>query len=60
LKANLPNIPEGQRNGFAVAMDSMYRVPNDPLVSYINFYKGSKKDRNLTIYTRRGPPLFLQ
>jgi len=60
LKANLPKIPEGHRNGFAVAMDPMYRVPNEPLISYINFYKGSKKDRNLTVYTRRSPPLFLQ
>lgn len=60
LKANLPKIPEGRRNGFAIAMDPIYRVPNEPLISYINFYKGSKKDRNLTVYTRRSPPLFLQ
>jgi len=59
LKANVPAIPDGPRNGFAVAMDPMYRVPNDPLASYIQFYKGSKKDRNLTNYTRRQPPAFL-
>ena len=59
LKANVPAIPDGSRNGFAVAMDPIYRVPNDPLTSYINFYKGSKKDRNLTVYTRRQPPAFL-
>lgn len=59
LREHLPNIPDSPRNGFAVAMDLKYRVPNDPLGSYINFYKGSKKERNLTVYTRRSAPGFL-
>lgn len=60
LKNNLPpGISHCDRNGFAIAMDDEYRVPNDPLASYIKYYKGSKKDRNLTTYTRRTPPAFL-
>jgi len=60
LKVNFPpGISNKQRNGFAVAMDDEYRVPNDPVASYINYYKGSKRDRNLTVYTRRQPPRFL-
>ena len=60
LKANLPpGMKSAERNGFAVAMDDEYRVINDPVASYIKYYKGSKKDRNLTIYTRRQSPAFL-
>jgi hypothetical protein len=59
LKANVPNIPEGKLMTFAVAMDPEYKVSGDPIASYIKYYKGSKKDRNLTVYTRRTPPDFL-
>ena len=60
LKVNLPpGMKSAERNGFAVAMDDEYRVINDPVASYIKYYKGSKKDRNLTIYTRRQSPAFL-
>jgi len=60
LKAHPPpGICDDDRNGFAVAMDDEYKVADDPIASYINYYKGSKKDRNLTVYTRRGPPAFL-
>lgn len=59
LKNNLPpNMNHGERNGFAIAMDPKYRL-EDPVESYINFYKGSKKDRNLTNYTKRIKPWFL-
>ena len=59
LKANLPpGISRAERNSFAIAMDPKYRL-TDPIESYINFYKGSKKDRNLTVYTRRITPGFL-
>jgi hypothetical protein len=60
LKANPPNIPEGDLKTFAVAMDDIYKVPSDPVASYIQYYKGSKQDRNLTVYTRREPPGFLR
>ena len=59
LKANVPSIPKDDLKTFAVAMDDIYKVPNDPVTSYIQYYKGSKKDRNLTVYTRREPPGFL-
>jgi hypothetical protein len=59
LKNNLPpGMKRGERNSFAVAMDPQYKV-EDPVQSYINFYRGSKRERNLTTYTRRSPPLFL-
>ena len=60
LKANLPpGISRGDRNGFAIAMDDEYRVKGDPIASYIQYYKGAKKDKNLTNYTRRAKPMFL-
>ena len=60
LKANIPpGINPSERVDFAVAMDLVYRVPNDAVASYIKYYKGSKKDRNLTVYTRRAAPGFL-
>jgi hypothetical protein len=60
LKANVPpGMPGNERNGFAIAMDEKYRVSGDPIASYIQFYKGSKQDRNLTVYTRREKPAFL-
>jgi hypothetical protein len=60
LKANIPPIPKEELKSFAVAMDDIYRVPNDPIASYIKYYKGSKQDRNLTVYTRREKPSFLE
>ena len=60
LKANVPpGISANERNGFAIAMDEKYRVAGDPIASYIQFYKGSKQERNLTVYTRREKPGFL-
>jgi hypothetical protein len=60
LKANIPaGISPRERNGFAVAMDDVYRVKGDPLSSYIQYYRGAKKDKNLTVYTRRKAPAFL-
>jgi hypothetical protein len=60
LKANIPpGISHRERNGFAIAMDDAYRVMNDPVASYINYYKGEKKAKNLTVYTRRPAPEFL-
>lgn len=60
LKANLPpGIREGERNGFAVAMDDIYKVAGDPVTSYRLYYANSKQERNLTVYTRREKPAFL-
>lgn len=60
LKTNIPpGISDKERGEFAVAMDNEYRVVGNPVASYIKYYKGSKKDRNLTVYTRRATPWFL-
>jgi hypothetical protein len=59
LKANVPDIPKGELKTFSVAMDDIYKVPGDPVASYIKYYKGSKQERNLTVYTRREKPGFL-
>jgi hypothetical protein len=59
LKANIPDIPKGPLKTFSVAMDDIYKVPGDPVHSYIRYYKGSKQARNLTTYTRREKPWFL-
>jgi hypothetical protein len=56
LKENVPDIRPLPRMGFAIAMDSIYRVKGDPIASYINFYKTSKKERGLLVYTRRSNP----
>ena len=58
LQANPPPLPDGPRTPFALAMPDEYKMP-DPVASYINFYTGSKKERGLTTYTRREPPLWL-
>lgn len=60
LKANIPpGIRKADRAEFAVAMDDEYKVSGDPIASYIKYYKGSKQERNLTVYTRRVAPMFL-
>jgi hypothetical protein len=60
LKANIPpGIRKADRAEFAVAMDAEYKVSGDPIASYIKYYKGSKQERNLTVYTRRAAPTFL-
>jgi len=60
LKNNIPpGIKKTKRRDFAVAMDDEYRIPNNPVASYINYYIGSKKEKNLTVYTRRIAPSFL-
>jgi hypothetical protein len=58
LQKNPPPLPVGPRTPFALAMPDEYKMP-DPVVSYIRFYTGSKKDRGLTTYTRRPPPNWL-
>jgi hypothetical protein len=58
LQANPPPLPDSPRTPFALAMPDEYKMP-DPVASYINFYTGSKKERGLTTYTRREPPIWL-
>jgi hypothetical protein len=58
LQRNPPPLPEVPRTPFALAMPDEYKMP-DPVASYINFYTGSKKERGLTTYTRRAPPVWI-
>ena len=60
LKANIPpGICKADLAAFAVAMDDEYKVAGDPIASYIKYYRESKKERNLTVYTRREEPAWL-
>jgi hypothetical protein len=60
LKANIPpGICKADLAAFAVAMDDEYKVSGDPIASYIKYYRESKKERNLTVYTRREEPAWL-
>jgi len=60
LKVNLPpGLPEDELQVFAVAMDDEYKEAGDPIASYRKYYRGSKKDKGLTVYTGREKPDFL-
>ena len=54
-----PGISRRERVDFAVAMDDMYKVSEDPVENYINYYRTSKQERGLTTYTRREPPPYI-
>jgi hypothetical protein len=60
LKVNLPpGLPEDELKSFAVAMDDEYKVDGDPVASYRKYYRESKKEKGLTVYTGRKKPDFL-
>lgn len=57
---NLPlTIPMAKRVDFAIAMADEYKVSNDPIVSYRNYYRTSKQERGLIKYTGRRVPHWL-
>ena len=57
---NLPlDIQMNKRHDFAIAMDDQYRISKDPIRSYRNYYKTSKKERGLVKYTGRHVPHWL-
>ena len=61
LYNNLPlNIKMFPRRGFPCAMDDKYKISNDPIKNYRNFYKTSKKERGLVKYTNRQIPHWLR
>lgn len=61
LNENLPlTIKMFPRRKFPVAMDNEYKISNDPIVCYRNFYKKSKKERGLVKYTKREIPHWLR
>ena len=60
LYDNLPlEIQMFPRRGFAIAMADEYKISNDPIKSYRNYYKTSKKERGLVKYTGRQAPHWL-
>ena len=61
LYENLPpQIKIFPRRGFATAMGDEYKVSNDPIVNYRNYYKTSKTERGLIKYTGRQVPHWLK
>lgn len=53
--SNAPkNIPEGKRTPFAVAMPEEFKVKDDPIASYKNYYLGPKTA--FAKWTNRQPP----
>lgn len=59
LTDHVPNLPEVGLQEFAVAMDDIYKISDDPVECYRHFYKTSKKERGLLHYTKRERPNFL-
>ena len=57
LYDNFPNMKMWPRRGFPIAMDNAYKISNDPIVCYRNYYREGKKD--LIKYTGREMPHWL-
>lgn len=57
------NLPDNMhcpfRTPFAIAMDEEYKVSEDPVECYRNYYNTSKKERGLIKYTKRPIPDWL-
>lgn len=53
----IAHIPAGQLTTPALAMPTLYQIPNDPVESYRTYYRISK--HNLLQYTRRERPEWL-
>lgn len=51
-------IPDGNLTPFIQAMPDEYKVPNDPVQAYRNYYRNAK--RHLLIYTKRQPPKWIE
>lgn len=54
LKSAPSNIEPGALTEFALAMPDEYKVKNDPVASYRNYYNGSKA--RFAAWTKREPP----
>lgn len=57
LKTLPNNIPEGEFTEPSLAMPDIYKVDNDAIQSYINYYNGAK--RNLFKWSGRPIPYFI-
>jgi hypothetical protein len=61
LYDNLPlSIRMFPRRGFAIAMNEEFKISKNPIISYRNYYKTSKKERGLVKYTGRQIPHWLR
>jgi hypothetical protein len=54
-----PGISNRERVDFALAMDDSFKISEDPVENYRNYYRTSKQDRGLTTYTIRQRPQWL-
>jgi hypothetical protein len=55
-----PGIRQLPKSYFIMAMDEQYKISGDPIRSYRNYYKTSKKERGLVKYTKRQVPHWLR
>jgi len=57
---NMPSdcINNGARTSFVLAMPDEYKVLNNAVQSYQNYYRGAKKD--ILVYTHREPPEWIK
>lgn len=60
LKANPPALPEIGQTPFAIAMDDQYKISDDAIECYRNYYLTAKKEKGLLVYTRRPKPEFIR
>lgn len=60
LWENIPStLPEGPLQTFSMAMDNVFKISTDPIISYRNYYCTSKQFRGLIQYTGRERPPWL-
>lgn len=61
LLANPPHgIRRFPRMMFSIAMDEQYKISDDPIRSYRNYYRTSKADMGLIHYTKRHIPHWIR
>jgi len=60
LLANPPVLPDIGQTPFVIAMKPEFRCTDDAIECYRHYYRESKGDRGLLIYTRRSAPAWLK
>lgn len=55
-----PTIPCVPRRPFVIAMAEEYHVSANPIISYRHYYRTSKAERGLLVYTARNVPHWLK
>jgi len=59
LKEHPPTLPSLGLTRFAIAMDPKYRISDDPIECYRNYYLTAKREKGILKYTRRTEPSFI-